>query len=56
MRKEYILGEVFPVKFLVHSEKGEPFRVLGSCCGTKRQKVRGTARSLRMMPGTHILT
>lgn len=30
MREQYILGEVFPVKFLVHSEKGEPFRVLAA--------------------------
>lgn len=30
MRNDYILGEVFPVKFLVHSSKGEPFRVLSA--------------------------
>ena len=30
MKKEYILGEVFPVKFLVHSDKREPFRVLSA--------------------------
>lgn len=38
MRKEYILGEVFPVKFLVHSEKGEPFRVLAASWELLRYK------------------
>lgn len=30
MRRDYILGEVFPVKFLVHSDKGDPFRVISA--------------------------
>ena len=30
MREKYLLGEIFPVKFLVHSTSGDPFRVLSA--------------------------
>ena len=30
MREKYLLGEIFPVKFLVHSTSWDPFRVLSA--------------------------